>query len=168
MNWLVILGAALIPTVVGFIYYNPKVVGTAWMNVTGMTEEKARQGNMPVIFGVSFVLSVLLAMALTQWTIHQTSIIGLFAMQEGFGDAGNQYTNYFNNFISKYGGLHRTFGHGAIHGVFAALFIGMPLLATNALYEQKGFKYILINMGYWIITLGLMGGVICQFYKVGL
>ncbi|HRN41812.1 MAG TPA: DUF1761 family protein [Vicingus sp.] len=31
------------------------------------------------------------------------------------------------------------------------------------MFERKGFKYIAINSGYWIITLGLMGGVICQF-----
>jgi len=152
--------------IVGFIYYNPKVIGTAWMKVTGMTEEKAQSGNMPVIFGVSILLSLLLTMALTSWSIHQLSLKSLFAMQEGFGDAGNVFTNYWNTFLSKYGNLHRTFGHGAVHGVFAGLFIALPVLGINSLFEQKGWKYILINAGYWIITLALMCGVICQFYNV--
>jgi hypothetical protein len=39
----------------------------------------------------------------------------------------------------------------------------LPILATNALFERKGFKYIAINAAYWIITLAVMGGIICQF-----
>ena len=35
----VVLGAALIPTIVGFIWYNPKVMGEAWMKAAEMTEE---------------------------------------------------------------------------------------------------------------------------------
>jgi hypothetical protein len=43
------------------------------------------------------------------------------------------------------------------------LFFALPVLGTNALFQHKGFKYIVINVGYWIITLALMGAVICQF-----
>jgi hypothetical protein len=39
----------------------------------------------------------------------------------------------------------------------------LPILSINAMFERKGFKYIAINAGYWIITLGLMGGIICGF-----
>jgi hypothetical protein len=56
--------AALIPMIVGFIYYHKNVVGTPWMAVTGMTEEKAQEGNMALRFIVSYILSVLLAFAL--------------------------------------------------------------------------------------------------------
>ena len=34
---------------------------------------------------------------------------------------------------------------------------------TNALFERKGFRYIAVNAGYWILTLMIMGGIICQF-----
>lgn len=54
INWMAILVAAFIPTVIGFIWYNPKVLGNAWMQAAGMTEEKMKGANMPVIFGVSF------------------------------------------------------------------------------------------------------------------
>jgi hypothetical protein len=38
MNPIAILGAALIPTVIGFLWYNPKVFGNAWMAAADMTE----------------------------------------------------------------------------------------------------------------------------------
>jgi hypothetical protein len=38
MNFIAILVAAIIPMIVGFIYYHKKVVGNAWMSVTGMRE----------------------------------------------------------------------------------------------------------------------------------
>jgi len=33
------VAAALSTFVVGFVYYHPKVLGTAWMNAEGLTEE---------------------------------------------------------------------------------------------------------------------------------
>ena len=45
INWLALLAAAVSTFIVGFIWYNPKVFGTAWMNETGMTEEKAKGAN---------------------------------------------------------------------------------------------------------------------------
>ena len=56
INFLAVLVAALSSFVVGFVWYNPKIFGTIWMNETGMTEEKAKQGNMAKIFGLTFVL----------------------------------------------------------------------------------------------------------------
>ena len=33
---------------------------------------------------------------------------------------------------------------------------------TNAMFEAKGFTYITVNAGYWIISLALMGGIVCR------
>ena len=46
------------------------------------------------------------------------------------------------------------------HGFLGGLFIALPILCTNALFEQKGWKYIWINAGYWIVTMTIMGGII--------
>jgi hypothetical protein len=44
LNLPVTLGAALIPTIVGFIYYNPEFgFGKAWMSASGVTEEMAKK-----------------------------------------------------------------------------------------------------------------------------
>ncbi|MCB0760582.1 MAG: DUF1761 domain-containing protein [Flavobacteriales bacterium] len=163
MNFPVVFLAALIPMVVGFVWYGKATFGNAWMKAADMTEEKVKSGNMAVIFGVSYVLSVLLAMVMTVFVIHQSHIMSLFMNMEGFGVEGSEIQLYYDDFMAKYGTMHRTFGHGAAHGLFGGIFFMLPILATNALFERKGFKYIAINAGYWLLTLVLMGGVICQF-----
>ena len=46
--------AAIVPLIVGSIWYNPKVFGSAWMNVNGFNEEKLKEGfNMPLVFVLS-------------------------------------------------------------------------------------------------------------------
>lgn len=120
-----------------------------------MTEEKARNGNMAVIFGVSYLLSIMLAFMLSAIVIHQNGLFSLFA-----DDPNNElYKQIADATQDKF----RTFRHGALHGTIAGLFFALPILGTNALYEQKGWKYILINVGYWCITLALMGGLICAW-----
>jgi hypothetical protein len=84
MNFLVLLGAALMPMVIGFIYYHEKVLGKPWMAVTGMTDEKVKEANMPLMLIVSFVFSVLLALGLYVLSVHQTGLQSLF-----FGDENN-------------------------------------------------------------------------------
>jgi hypothetical protein len=163
MNWISILVAALIPTVVGFIYYNPKVMGTAWMKAADMTEEKIRNANMGVIFGVSIVLSLMLAMFIHGVAVHQDAMFSLLASDPEFNDPNSEIRKYFDEFMSKYGDRHRSFGHGALHGTLAGIFGALPILGTNSLFERKGFKYIAVNVGYWIITLALMGGLMCAW-----
>jgi hypothetical protein len=53
-----------------------------------------------------------------------------------------------------------SFKHGAVHGLILAIMAAMPIMVTNGLFEQKSFKNMLINIGYWTITLVLMGGVL--------
>lgn len=65
--------------------------------------------------------------------------------------------------MANYGENYRTFKHGALHGAMTGIFIALPILATQAMFERKSLKYVLINAGYWIITLALMGGIVCQW-----
>ncbi|MCP3933144.1 MAG: DUF1761 domain-containing protein [Bacteroidetes bacterium] len=131
LNWLSLIIATLIPMIVGFIYYNPKVVGGAWMKSLGITEEDTKKGNMAVTFGVSLVMSFLLAFFMVNFC-NQPG-------QEGEFD---------------------TFKHGAFHGAFLGIVVAMPVLVTNGLFELKNFKNLGINVVYWIIALSLMGGVL--------
>lgn len=147
--------AALIPMIIGFIYYHKKVVGNAWMSVTGMTEEKAKEGNMAVTLIVSYIFSLLLAFALSQIVNHQAGLLSLFG--------GETTDPLFQQVMDAKETAFRTFKHGALHGFTTALAIVLPILGTNALFEQKGWKYIWINVGYWAITLVLMGGLLCAW-----
>jgi len=155
INFLAILTAAVTALVVGFVWYNPKVFGNAWMKAAGMTDEQVKGGNMAKIFGLALLFAILLAFALQGITIHQ---MGAFSMVGG--DVENSLPSY-QAFMDDYGNTFRTFKHGALHGALAGVFIALPILGTNALFERKGAKYIFINSGYWIATLTIMGGIIC-------
>ncbi|MDO8998554.1 MAG: DUF1761 domain-containing protein [Bacteroidota bacterium] len=162
INFVSVLVAALIPMALGFVWYNSKVFGTAWMAASGMTPEKAKAVNMRVMFGLSFVLAFMLAFGLQFMVIHQFHVNSLFYMQP-IDDATTEAGALYKTIMDQYGTSFRTFKHGALHGTIGGFFIALPILGTNALFEGKGFKYIAINCGYWIICLGLMGGVLSAF-----
>ena len=131
VNFLSLVIAALVPMIMGFIYYHPKVAGTAWMDSIGMTEEKAREANMPLTFGLSLVMSFLMAFF-------------LLGFNNGTGQEGE----------------FDTFKHGVAHGVILSAFIVIPIFVTNGLFEQKSWKNIILNAIYWMLTLGIMGGIV--------
>lgn len=162
-NWLAVLGASFIPLAVGMIWYNAKVFGTVWMQVTGMTEEKARNSNMAVVFGLTWLFSLFVSVQIMFLVIHQSHIYSSLMNVEGFGKEGSEIMNFLADFMEKYGREFRTFKHGAFHGLLASMFFAMPVIGINALFEQRGWKYILIHTGYWAVCLALMGGVICQW-----
>ena len=166
MNYYIFFLTALIPLAVGSIWYNPKVFGKVWMRASGVTEEQAESGNMALIFGLCYVFSVLLSVFFSSWSIHQLSIGGLFAMQPDFIDGTNQGMVDLVAAVSeggKYAGLHRSFGHGVVHGIIAAILGALPIITINSLFERRGWKYIMVHFGYWLITMTLMSGAVCQF-----
>ncbi|WP_033959504.1 DUF1761 domain-containing protein [Psychroserpens jangbogonensis] len=154
-NYLAIFVAAIVPIVLGFIWYNPKVFGTAWAREAEMTEEKMKSGNMPVIFLVSLVLSFILAFFLQALTNHQ---MGAFSLMGG--DPTLAKPSY-EAFMADYGNVFRTFKHGALHGAIAGIFMYLPVIAINGMFERKSWKYILINGMYWTISLTIMGAIVC-------
>lgn len=164
MNFIAILVAALIPMLVGFIWYHPKVVGTAWMKETGLTEEKMKGANMPLIFGLSFVFALMLSMSMQMLVIHQMHVGSLFQHHEAeLKDPNSAVGALFKTIMDNYGNEFRTFKHGAFHGFLSSLFIVLPLMATNGMFERKSWKYIWINWGYWTITFIIMGGILCAW-----
>lgn len=157
LNFPAILVAAVSALVVGFIWYNPKVFGNAWMDAAGMTDEQVKGGNMAKILILAFIFAILLAFTMMQMSIHQTGVVSLIG-----GDTSVALPSYAA-FMADYGGDFRTFKHGLLHGVMAGIFVALPIIGTNALFERKSAKYIFINSGYWIVTLGIMGGIICAW-----
>jgi hypothetical protein len=131
INWLSILVAAIIPMVVGFLWYHPKTFGNAWMKGIGMTEEKMKSANMGLTYGLALVLSAVLSFFLLQ----------------------------FNNGAGQEGEFD-TFGHGVAHGIVLTLFLVTPILTTKKLFEQSSWTNLFINLGYWAVSLALMGGVV--------
>ncbi|WP_372754077.1 DUF1761 domain-containing protein [Mariniflexile sp.] len=157
LNIYAIIAAAFSALIVGFIWYNPKVFGNAWMDAAGLSEEQLKGGNMAKIFGLALLFAFMLGFILENLVIHQAGALSLTG-----GDSKVALQSY-SDFMTDYGNNFRTFKHGVLHGVIAGIFFALPILGTNALFERKSAKYILINSGYWIVTLGIMGGIICAW-----
>ena len=65
INFLALIVSALVPTVMGFIWYHEKTFGKAWAEGAGMTEEKMKSGNIiiNVVMDVMIVLENVLLIA---------------------------------------------------------------------------------------------------------
>ncbi|OSZ78402.1 hypothetical protein CAP35_09140 [Chitinophagaceae bacterium IBVUCB1] len=160
INFLITALAALVPLITGSIWYNPKIgFGNAWMKSTGLSEEELRKSNMAVIFTLVIVFAFMIALTLNTMVRHEFGLMSMMANHAKDADALQMY----NDVTGKYGAEFHTFKHGAFHGFLIGLFVALPILGTNALFERKGFKYIAIHTGYWMLTLALMGGIICGF-----
>ncbi|KAF2519862.1 DUF1761 domain-containing protein [Flavobacterium salilacus subsp. salilacus] len=157
INFLAVIVAALSTMAVGAIWYNPKVFGTAWMKETGMTEEKAKGANMFKIFGMAILFAIMASFILQFLVIHQFGAIGMV------GASPETAKPSYEAFMTDYGDVFRTFKHGALHGFMAGLFLALPITGTNALFERRSARYILINSGYWIVCLTIMGGILCAW-----
>jgi hypothetical protein len=156
--------AATFPLIVGFIWYHPKAFGTTWLQVVGMKEQDTQNANMGVIFGITYVLSFFIAVLLVPQVIHQASLGSLVGGDPTAVPAGDLKT-HLDALMALTQNNFRSFQHGALHGAISALLYVTPIMAINALFERKGWKYILINAGYWAVSLALMGGLMCQFVQ---
>lgn len=161
MNLSAILLASLVPILIGAIWYNTKIgFGPAWMRAAGVSIDGPRH-KMWIVFGITWICSILLALALIPIVAHQFGVASLLTVQPDFNTEGSTSKELFNRIMELYGNDYRTFKHGAFHGTITGFFIVTPILTINALFETKGFKYIAINAGYWMLCCGLMGAIIC-------
>ena len=135
INWTAVIVTAFVPLVAGFVYYHPKVLGTAWMQSLGKTEEDFDNSKMGLTFGISFVLAIVLS-----WFLKV-----LIETSHGVMYGGESF---------------HTFQHGALHGAMFLAFFCIPVFVTNGMFEQKSAKNYWINIGYWVIVGGIMGGIL--------
>ncbi len=59
INYLAVVVAAVSSFVLGGLWYAPFLFGRAWMRETGLDEDDLKSRNMALVFGLSFVLSLL-------------------------------------------------------------------------------------------------------------
>lgn len=162
-NFWAVLVAALVALPVGFIWYNPKVFGTAWMRSIGQTDEaKMKEGaNMGLIFGMSVLYAIILASSIVPMVIHQMGLYSL--LMEYMPGPDSKIEILLDGKSVEWMSNFRTFKHGMFHGAIASIFIVLPIIGTNALFERRNWKYVLINTGYWFVCMMLMGGIICAW-----
>lgn len=165
MNFLAIAVAALIPNILGMLWYNPKVFGSIWQKETGVSmSEGNNTGNFIKIMIISLILCFLIAFALHPITIHQWGVYSSIMTDKSIGEAldkGAIVDITLDGKAMNAMGNFRTFGHGALHGTIIGIFLILPIIAISSMYEKRSWRYILISSFYWIVNLALMGGVIC-------
>jgi len=162
-NYYLFFLTAFIPLLVGTVYYHDKVFGSAWKKTNGFTDADLEGANMGVIFGSTYFLGILLSFAASGFAIHQPSAYQMMIPE--VLEVGSAAEAQFLELMKNFGDHHRNFGHGAVHGGITAIFFVLPLLAINALFERRGWKYVFIHLGYWTICLVLIGGVLCQMLE---
>ncbi len=136
-NWISIAVSAFIPLVFGAIWYHERLFGGALANLMGKMEQK---GHPALVYGLTLVVSFFIAFYLF--------------LDTNFGGAECEHGT----------ALFTTFKHGAFHGAFITILLIMPILMIHSLFESKGFKYIFIHVGYWLISLVLMGGIVSSWH----
>jgi hypothetical protein len=156
-NFLAVLVAALSSFVVGFIWYNPKVFGTIWMKEAGLTHEQLRKGNNLKIFGLTFVYSFMIAFLMPTLVIHQMGAMSMIGGSSLIESAKPSYAA----FMADYGNTFRTYKHGALHGFISGIFLALPIISINGLFEHRSWKHMAIQAGYWITILTIMGSIVC-------
>lgn len=133
VNWLAVGVATLAAFALGAAWYSSALFGKRWQNDLGFTEEYLREGNMAKTFGLSFVAMFVMA-------------LGLALMMQGVRADGG---------LNWQSGLH----YGLMSGVF---FIAASM-AINYLYQRRPLSLWLIDAGYQVVFLGIMGAVIGAF-----
>lgn len=132
VNWIAVVVAALVPMIVGAVWYHPKVLGGIWMKANGFTEEDLRGGNPAVMYGSALVLAFLLAFFMM---INVT----------GFGQEDPKF---------------HTFQHGVAHATMLTLLVILPVMGTNAIFEKRKLNGLLVNVGYWWVALAIGMGIL--------
>lgn len=61
VNWLAVIAAALSMFVIGGVWYSPVLFDKAWRRAANLSDEDVARGNPPVIFGLAFVLCLIMA-----------------------------------------------------------------------------------------------------------
>ena len=142
MNFMALICAALIPMIMGFIYYHPSVMGNTWMKANGFTKEGIGKGPKPVLYLLALLMSFMLAFFMWGWT---TGAGGVDQMQVVDPVDGHSY---------------ETFGHGVFHGVAFSIMVLLPVFVTMKIFEMRTWAWAFVNWGYWGITVILMNGIL--------
>ena len=147
INWVALLVASLVPLMVGMVWYSQKAFGNAWMKAAEITADRMQGANMPLIFGLVYLLSFFMALSLNFVVIHQMHVFSILADEPGIMDKGSEVSTMLSSFMDKYGSNFRTFKHGAFHGFLNGITFALPIVGISALFERRGGKYIAIHAG---------------------
>lgn len=139
-NFVAVAVAALIPMVMGFIYYHPAVMGNRWMRANGFSQESITPPQ-PAMYILALAVSFLLSFFLMLWSTGN-----------GGMDPGQVTAPDGHSYV--------TFGHGVVHGVLFSITVLLPIFVTSKIFEMRSWSWCFVNWGYWAVTACLMCGLL--------
>ncbi|HEY1657283.1 MAG TPA: DUF1761 domain-containing protein [Candidatus Sulfotelmatobacter sp.] len=83
INWLAVVAAAVSTFVLGGLWYSPFLFGRVWMAVNNLNEADLAKSNMGKIFGLSFVLALIMAANLAAF-LAEPKTTALWGATAGF------------------------------------------------------------------------------------
>ena len=106
---------------------------------------------------------MILTFVISALSVHDNMVQGsLYYATDGTMEPaeGSDDANWLAYYQENLAPDNYNFAHGSFHGGFFALLFFLPIIGNIALYEQKGWKYVAINVGYWVLCAALMGGIL--------
>jgi len=94
INYLAVLVAAVSCFIIGGLWYSPVMFAKLWMKEANITEESIKQTNMSKIFGLSFILTLIISFNLAAflgpdaglvWGITAGALAGIGWVAASFG-----------------------------------------------------------------------------------
>lgn len=141
INYWAVLVAALSSMVIGSLWYGP-LFGKIWMEGMGWPTDKEGMAKMmaegktqmPLLYGQQLILSLVMAFVFAH-------VLWAFSVAPGM--EGMSW------FLSGLNG-----------GFWMWLGFVFPLLYGTSLWSGKKFKYVSVELGYWLVLLLVMGWII--------
>jgi hypothetical protein len=135
-NWAAYAVAVVAQMIVGYIWYNPAVMGKMWAQTNGIDEKDMQPKNMGMAVGLSVVLTLLF----TMWLMINVTGPGQDTAPDGHS--------------------YHTFMHGFAHAVILSIMIMIPVYGMPAIYERRGMKWFLIHVGHWFLRMVVGAGIL--------
>ncbi len=132
VNYLAIFIAAVGSMVIGYLWYGP-LFGKMWMKEMGISKEKmtkAMKKNMAT-YGLMFVGSLVMALVLARATVFASAYLRVNGLSAGL-----------------------------MSGFWNWLGFVAPVTLGSLLWEGKSIKLWILNNGYYLVTLLVMGAII--------
>ncbi len=161
-NYWILLAAALVPNIVGMIWYG-FIFKSTWLQTVGKSEDELKEGNRAIAFIITYIVGLFLALGLMPIVIHQLGVFQMLNDVKELEDVNSDLSKTLANLLTSFGDNFRSFKHGMLHGALTALFFILPTIAMNAYYERRNWKYVAVNVGFMMVCMAIIGGIVCQW-----
>jgi hypothetical protein len=130
VNYLAVLGTAVVAMVLGALWYSPLLFGKAWMRLSGMSEEAlkaAKEKGMGKTYTLNFVAVLVTSFVLAQFLGH----LGVVSALDGANVAFWLWLGFF-----------------------------APVMLGSVLWENKSWSLYVLNVAYYLVSLVVMGVIL--------